>query len=177
MLTTKVVAHELSVDEDVVIFWCAIEKMYSIPRTSRLGIVYSIPEESLRLFLGYHPYFLLRGDEEMDDCRRNQCSARNETYTISEIGDIFDVPIKEVKQWIKDGKIKCVNRNRVFPITKKSKVPVIGLIAFIHSDKFYYDYLSAKQSILMQKEDLQNEPKVRHLLMLYMYYKSNGYLI
>lgn len=89
-----------------------------------------------------------------------------EYYTFSQLSDIFDVELKEVKRWFKCRKIL---------FTKNTKISILHVIAFLHESPSHYAYLCEKHDRLMHIAKNEEEQTIRHILMTYMYYVSNGY--
>lgn len=93
----------------------------------------------------------------------------DEYYTLSQLGDIFDVELKEVKRWFK-------KKQRIFPRTKNTKVSILQVIVFLRENPSHYTHLCGKHDRLMRMTKNEEEQTIRHILMTYMYYVSNGYL-
>lgn len=144
-----------------------------------------IPEESFALYLLYNPVYLnafksmdfdpyiWRGTDVVkfvEDVKK--LLKRNwgdETYTISQLSYIFDVPKNQILAWFK------VPRMFHFILWSNGTLQAIDVVQFLERNPKRLEALKERHKLLLAKGGAE-ESAVRHLLMLHAYYKSNGYL-
>lgn len=171
-MTTKEVSEILgNVTPRRVAELCRTEKMYGIRSDGPFG-QWDISSGSLAMYIRYNPEYkhCLKGKNIMtpDVC--------HEDYTVSELASIFEVKEKEIKKWIRDGHFPCVRFSRFCLIRANTKLPVISVVTFLHTHESKLKNLQDRHMEMLATGH-EMEQQVRHLLMLYAYYKSNGYLV
>lgn len=157
---------------------CIEKKLYSIPYEKQ----FMIPEDSMVRFLKYNPVYyqaLCRIEEEESEvfmADRNYILDRyDETITIGECGynrkqlaNIFGVSIKEIN--------KGLHKNGCYKIIPPKDVSATRVLVYLKRNPESLKYLEDRHDMLMANGDMM-ESEVRHLLMLYMYYNTHGYII
>lgn len=150
-----------------------------------------IPAESFALYLRYGPYSTEQSYLEMDrvNIERNggdmdlfvktvdlfmATTHSTEFYTVEELAQIFDLPIAAACQMF----LRRTFFNAILPVSckRKKQVALSRVMKFLSASKHYRNGLELRHQALLEVND-SLEPKVRHILMLYMYYNQHGYLI
>lgn len=145
-----------------------------------------VPSESFAMYLRYNPSLKrifynqekeILGDEKMSKYKRikdeleNATSIANEEYKLADLTDILEI---DFINWLRNN--HSINAfQRRFP-KFSSPIPVVRVIRYLHENPEAHKKLENLHMKLVSKNDLR-EPMVRHLLMLYTYYISNGYLL
>lgn len=141
-----------------------------------------IPEDSLIRFLQYRvTYFDVlyahrnEGDDEMIKIKRRLIElfydAQNtweEVYTTQQVADIFGVSLKEVK--------KELRKHSRFKVLLPKEITATDILLYLNKHSEIVDQLKDRHSMLLANGDLM-ESSVRHILMLYSYYQTNGYIV
>lgn len=162
---------------------CRDQRIYAYKTSSEPFTPWIIPIESIAMYSFYHPtyreailkmdltglgeHFMRIGNELKRCCSENL--SKEETYTIEQLSWIFDAPINQVLTWFNE---------RFLPFTffqKKKEVPALKVSQFLENHRDRLKMLQERHDALLAKGDFM-EDQVRHLLMLYTYYKSNGCL-
>lgn len=149
---------------------------------------WNIPSESLAMYLKYNSslknafYNALQegiygGDDIMQkynaikDELENTPGVSNEEYRLVDLESIFG---KEISSWLL--KNHSINKLQFhFPSLAKF-IPVLRVIRYLHEHPNAREKIQDMHLDMLANNDIK-EPIVRHILMLYSYYVSNGYLV
>lgn len=141
-----------------------------------------IPEDSLVRFFQYRTVYFGalyshrdEGDEEMINIKRRLIElfydAQNtweETYTRQQIADIFGVSIQDVK--------KALRKQNRFKVFLPREITVTDILIYLKDHSEVVEKLEERRDMLLATDPMMEAP-VRHILMLYSYYQSHGYII
>lgn len=144
---------------------------------------WTIPEDSFALYLNYNPILLVSFAEmDMTYDREGELamfvkkvkqhlskSYNSESYTLEQLSIIFDKPANQIATWFGISNMFYLLAKRIITIQ------VLEVIKFLRVNPNRLEQLKEYHKLLLAKGD-EKESAVRHILMLYAYYESNGYL-
>lgn len=159
---------------------CRDGKLYAYKRNQDVPFEpWVIPHESFAVYLWYNPVYAnafnhmdttgLRGDI-MDFINAvKSYSRKDETYTLTQLSYIFNIPKNQIAKWFGIPKVSYILRFGAI------EVSTIAVVEYLEQHSEQLEALKDRHQMLLSSGG-DMEQSVRHLLMLYAYYKSNGYL-
>lgn len=156
---------------------------------------WQIPADSLAYYLRYFPLFKesftkiqLEGlDPEMAKKVKTvkkyldiKSNASNETYTITILSEIFGVPRNQII--VMFCSTEPIWRRTLYSIPMYANlyshsISIGKVIRYLEENPSWVDRLYERHQMALATGKTVTESLIRHLLMLFSYYKSNGYLL
>lgn len=156
---------------------CRSKKLYSIVYNGQI----MIPEESLIFYMKYNLVLteilakneggadLMRDRNEIMEHMRNMPDLCDETYTKKQVANIFGVDIKRINKELRAKSFKNI-------FNPWQEITIFSILFYLKHNPDAKSRLEDRHTTLLANGDYL-ESTVRHILMLSMYYETNGYII
>lgn len=196
ILTTKDVANlpgnfEFHTPNDVAKL-CREGKIFGYRRKENFS-PWEIPAESFAIYLSYSSarektyldsqteLFISGEDDHMkkvvmaiNHAMGRQINLKEETYTIDQISDILFLPKNQIQSMFINSSWPINFLSRIMSSTL-NRIPVIRVLDYLKTHPDQLSALQDRHAEMLERKD-PRESLIRHTLMLYAYYKDNGYL-
>lgn len=194
ILTTKDIANlpgnfEFKTANDVAKL-CREGKIFAYRKEENFA-PWEISSESFAMYLSYNKarkksYFnsqfsenLFKKDEHMkkvvsaiNNALGHQIDQKEESYTVDQVSDILQIPKNQVQSIFISSSLPV----RFFARIISSRIPVLKILDYLKIHPEQVTVLQNRHREMLEKKD-PRESLIRHTLMLYAYYKDNGYLV
>lgn len=156
---------------------CQSKKLHSIVYNDQI----MIPEESLIFYMKYNTVLtevlakneggtdLMRDRNEIMNNMRNMPDLCDETYTRKQVASIFGVDTKRVSKELREKSFQNIFK-------PWQEITIFSILLYLKNNPDAKKRLEDRHAMLLANGDYL-ESTVRHILMLSMYYESNGYII